>query len=228
MLGTALPDQSWSATRLAALQGGRAAGVPAVISAALLVTSLVAIIRRLVGHVRVSTQTLLGSMCCYVLFGLIVTFAFAAVARLEGFPFLAPPSAGSLSDDPFFSFTTLTTTGSGNLIPVTGPGRALAMLEASPASCISSPSSRGSSRCGRPPAPAAEAQPARRDDQLGGVAAPRSGWGSRSGADAGLRTLEREARPIGTGPRLHPPTPRRARGHRGARLAPATRCGGGR
>lgn len=111
MLGTALPDQSWSATRLAALQGGRAAGVPAVISAALLVTSLVAIIRRLVGHVRVSTQTLLGSMCCYVLFGLIVTFAFAAVARLEGFPFLAPPSAGSLLDDLVFSFTTLTTTG---------------------------------------------------------------------------------------------------------------------
>lgn len=53
-----------------------------------------------------------------------------ATAQLEGFPFLAPRSAHSLSDDLFFSFTTLTTTGYGNLIPVTGLGRALAMLEA--------------------------------------------------------------------------------------------------
>lgn len=42
----------------------------------------------------------------------------------------------------------------------------------------------------------------------------------RPGADAALRTLEREARPIGTGPRFHPPAPRRVRGRCRARLGP--------
>ena len=115
---------------LAALAGGRAGGVPALISAVLLCASLLAIIRRLVSHERVSSQTLLGAMCCYVLFGLIYTFVFAAASRLTSEPFLSPAGSHSLSDYLFFSFTTLTTTGYGNLVPATGLGRALSMLEA--------------------------------------------------------------------------------------------------
>jgi hypothetical protein len=114
----------------AALAGGRAGGVPALISAVLLCASLLAIIRRLVSHERVTSQTLLGAMCCYVLFGLIYTFVFAAAARLTNEPFLSPAGSHSLSDYLFFSFTTLTTTGYGNLVPATGLGRALSMLEA--------------------------------------------------------------------------------------------------
>jgi Ion channel len=114
----------------AALAGGRAGGVPALISAVLLSASLLAIIRRLVSHERVSSQTLLGAMCCYVLFGLIYTFMYAAAARLTAQPFLSPAGSDSLSDFQFFSFTTLTTTGYGNLVPATGLGRALSMLEA--------------------------------------------------------------------------------------------------
>jgi hypothetical protein len=41
-----------------------------------------------------------------------------------------PPGTKSLSDYLFFSFTTLTTTGYGDLVPATGLSRALAMLEA--------------------------------------------------------------------------------------------------
>jgi hypothetical protein len=114
----------------AALAGGRAGGVPALISAVLLCASLLAIIRRLVSHERVTSQTLLGAMCCYVLFGLIYTFVFAAASRLTDEPFLSPAGSHSLSDYLFFSFTTLTTTGYGNLVPATGLGRALSMLEA--------------------------------------------------------------------------------------------------
>jgi hypothetical protein len=114
----------------AALAGGRANGVPAVISAVLLAATLVAIIRRLIGHQRVTSQTLLGAMCCYVLFGLIYTFVYVAAARLTAQPFLSPSGSHSLSDFLFFSFTTLTTTGYGNLVPATGLGRALSMLEA--------------------------------------------------------------------------------------------------
>jgi ABC-type thiamin/hydroxymethylpyrimidine transport system permease subunit len=114
----------------AAAAGGRADGVPALISAVLLGVALLAIIRRLVSHERITSQTLLGAMCCYVIFGLIYTFVYAAVSRLETEPFLAPATSHSLSDFLFFSFTTLTTTGYGNLVPVTGLGRALSMLEA--------------------------------------------------------------------------------------------------
>ena len=114
----------------AAIAGGRAAGIPALISAILLCAALLAIIRRLVGHERVTGQTLLGAMCCYILFGLIYTFVYATVSRLSDAPFLTPASSHSLSDYLFFSFTTLTTTGYGNLVPAGGLGRGLSMLEA--------------------------------------------------------------------------------------------------
>jgi hypothetical protein len=114
----------------AAVAGGRADGVPAALSAVLLAATLVAIIRRLVNHQNVTSQTLLGAMCCYVLFGLIYAFVYAAVARLTGESFLSPAGNHTLSDYLFFSFTTLTTTGYGNFVPATGLGRALSMLEA--------------------------------------------------------------------------------------------------
>ena len=88
-----------------------------------------AIIRRLVSHQRITSQTLLGAMSCYVLFGLIYTFVYAGVARVTSEPFLSP-ATHSLSEFLFFSYTTLTTTGYGNLVPATGLGRALSMLEA--------------------------------------------------------------------------------------------------
>jgi Ion channel len=115
---------------ITAVLGGRSSGVAGLISGVLFAASLVAIIVRISRHDHVSGQTLLGAMCCYVLFGLVYTFLYAAIARLQSSPFLSPPGPHTLSDYLFFSFTTLTTTGYGNLVPVTGLGRALSMLEA--------------------------------------------------------------------------------------------------
>lgn len=115
---------------IAAVVGGKGEGIPGAISAVLLTGCLVAIIRRIASHDHVSSQTLLGAMCCYVLFGLVYTFLYAAIGKLGNEPFLSPPGNHSLSDYLFFSYTTLTTTGYGDLIPATGLGRALAMLEA--------------------------------------------------------------------------------------------------
>jgi voltage-gated potassium channel Kch len=115
---------------ITALVGGHTTGIAGLISGALLTASLVAIIGRIARHQSVSAQTLLGAMCCYVLFGLVYTFFFEAIARLQSTPFLSPPGNHSLSDYLFFSFSTLTTTGYGDLVPATGLGRALAMLEA--------------------------------------------------------------------------------------------------
>lgn len=115
---------------LSAIVGGRTGGVSGLIIAILLASSLVAIIRRLTQHDHVSSQTVLGATCCYVLFGLVYTFIYEAIARLQSGTFLLPAGTHTLSDYLFFSYSTLTTTGYGNLIPATGLGRALAMLEA--------------------------------------------------------------------------------------------------
>jgi hypothetical protein len=115
---------------ITAVVGGRSSGLAGLITGTLFACSLVAIIARISRHDHVSGQTLLGAMCCYVLFGLVYTFLYAAIARLQSTPFLSPPGQHTLSDYLFFSYTTLTTTGYGNLVPVTGLGRALSMLEA--------------------------------------------------------------------------------------------------
>jgi Ion channel len=115
---------------IAAVVGGKGDGIPGAISAILLAGCLVAIVRRIASHDHVSSQTLLGAMCCYVLFGLVYTFVYAAIGKLSNEPFLSPAGNHSLSDYLFFSYTTLTTTGYGDLTPATGLGRALAMLEA--------------------------------------------------------------------------------------------------
>ncbi|MFZ0090526.1 MAG: ion channel [Solirubrobacteraceae bacterium] len=115
---------------ITAIVGGHAGGVAELISAFLLIGSFAAIVRRIAHHDHVSSQTLLGAVCCYVLFGLIYAFLYAGLARLGSGPFLSPAGSESLSNYVFFSFTTLTTTGYGNLIPATGVGRALSMIEA--------------------------------------------------------------------------------------------------
>ncbi len=116
---------------ISAIVGGRTGGgVAELISAILLISTLAAIIRRIASHDHVSSQTLLGAMCCYVLFGLIYTFLYAGLARVQSSPLLTPAGSHSLSDYLFFSFTTLTTTGYGDLVPATGLSRALSMLEA--------------------------------------------------------------------------------------------------
>ena len=45
-------------------------------------------------------------------------------------PFFGAEGEDSLSDDLFFSFVTLTTTGYGNLVPAGNPGQTLAVFEA--------------------------------------------------------------------------------------------------
>jgi hypothetical protein len=44
-------------------------------------------------------------------------------------PFFGTQGAGTFSQDLFFSFTTLTTTGYGNLVPAGNPGQTFAVLE---------------------------------------------------------------------------------------------------
>lgn len=100
-----------------------------LIEVALLTAATLAILRRVVAAERVDSRTILGAISVYAILGLLFTFLFATVERIQGSPFFGEVPDPQSSDFLFFSFTTLTTTGYGDLIPAGQPGRMLAGLE---------------------------------------------------------------------------------------------------
>jgi Ion channel len=61
--------------------------------------------------------------------GMAFAFTYRALGALQAGPFFESRGEGTFSQDLFFSFTTLTTTGYGNLVPAANPGQTLAVLE---------------------------------------------------------------------------------------------------
>jgi hypothetical protein len=95
----------------------------------LLAVAMAAVLRRVVNSDNVSSRTILGAISVYVVLGLLFTFVYGTVERLQSGPFFegVPHPAGN--DFLFFSYTTLTTTGYGNLVPGGQPGRMISGLE---------------------------------------------------------------------------------------------------
>ena len=79
---------------------------------------------------EVDIETLLGSVAAYLLIGMFFAFAFKAAGEFGSVPFFGSAGKGSLSQDLFFSFVTMTTVGYGNLVPAANPGQTFAVLEA--------------------------------------------------------------------------------------------------
>ena len=104
-------------------------GVMAVISGLLYVAAPVVIVRHLVRRRAVDTQTVLGAIAAYLMVGMAFAFAYLALGALQAGPFFGSQGEGSFPQDLFFSFTTLTTTGYGNLVPAVNPGQTLAVME---------------------------------------------------------------------------------------------------
>jgi Ion channel len=88
----------------------------------------VAVVRRLVHHRRASARTLLGAVSAYLLIALAFSFAFLAVDSYQSTPFFGTdqPSTSFM----YFSLTTITTLGYGDLAAVEPFGRMLATVEA--------------------------------------------------------------------------------------------------
>ena len=78
----------------------------------------------------IDLQTLLGAISAYLLVGMMFGFAYRLVGSLQTEPFFGVQGHGTLAEDLFFSFTTLTTTGYGNLVPASNPGQSMAIFEA--------------------------------------------------------------------------------------------------
>jgi hypothetical protein len=100
-----------------------------LIQISLLALAMGAVLLRVVTTAEVGSRTILGALSVYTVLGILFTFAYGTIDRIEGGPFfegVAHPHGG---DFIFFSYTTLTTTGYGNLVPGGQIGRMVAGIE---------------------------------------------------------------------------------------------------
>jgi hypothetical protein len=100
-----------------------------LVQIALLAVAMAAVLRRVLTTAEVGSRTILGAISVYTVLGILFTFLYGTIERIQGGAFFegVPHPAGN--DFLFFSYTTLTTTGYGNLVPGGQPGRMLAGLE---------------------------------------------------------------------------------------------------
>ncbi len=108
---------------------GAADGIGAVLLAVALGFVSLMILRDVLLTREVEFATILGAISVYAALGLMFTVAYWAVARLEPGPFFEQTATPSGSDFVFFSFTTLTTTGYGDLSPAGHLGRMVVGIE---------------------------------------------------------------------------------------------------
>jgi len=104
-------------------------GVLAAVSGLLYLAAPVIIFRHLLLRPTVDTQSVLGAVTAYLMIGMSFAFAYRALGTLGAGPFFGSQGDGTFSQDLYFSFTTLTTTGYGNLVPAANPGQSLAVSE---------------------------------------------------------------------------------------------------
>jgi hypothetical protein len=95
----------------------------------LLAAAMTAVLRRVASDAGADSRTILGAISVYTVLGLLFTFIYVFVARVQDTPFFEGHPRQTGSDFIFFSYTTLTTTGFGDLVPAGQPGRMLAGLE---------------------------------------------------------------------------------------------------
>lgn len=100
-----------------------------LIQVSLLTLAMGAVLRRVVMAPEVGSRTILGALSVYAVLGILFTFLYGVIDRVQGGPFFEGHPNPASSDFLFFSYTTLTTTGYGNLVPGGQPGRLVAGLE---------------------------------------------------------------------------------------------------
>jgi hypothetical protein len=79
---------------------------------------------------RVRVHAVMGVLSLYLLIGMLFGFVYGAVDKLGGDPFFASGASATVARCLYFSFTTLTTVGYGDLVARTDLGHTLAVFEA--------------------------------------------------------------------------------------------------
>ncbi|WP_292788197.1 MULTISPECIES: potassium channel family protein [unclassified Microbacterium] len=120
------------AALLAAFFATDSPALAVALSAASMIALLVApwaIIAHQVTRRGLDVEALLAAVTAYILVGMFFAFVYNLLSLLLPTPLFGDAANDSLGDQLFFSFTALTTTGYGNLVPV-GPGvQAVAVAE---------------------------------------------------------------------------------------------------
>lgn len=112
--------------------GGSATGRPILfaLASALYLLAPFSIVKHLSSRPAVDLETILGAIAAYLLFGMFFGFIYIEISIVQtSAPFFAGQSDTTMTQVLFFSFTTLTTTGYGNLVPYQNPGQSLAVSE---------------------------------------------------------------------------------------------------
>jgi hypothetical protein len=104
-------------------------GAVAFMSALLYLIAPFSIIRNLLFRREVDLQTVLGAIDIYLLVGMLFAFLYRFLGVVQPSAFFGANGDGKIPQDLFFSFTTLTTTGYGNLVPAGNPGQSFAVAE---------------------------------------------------------------------------------------------------
>ncbi|MGZ4275845.1 MAG: ion channel [Solirubrobacteraceae bacterium] len=104
-------------------------GAAFVVDALLLLIAAATILRRVIAAAEVEFRTILGAISVFTLLGLLFGYLYLALGRLESGDVFAGVPHARAQDYLFFSYTTLTTTGYGNLVPAGKIGQILAVFE---------------------------------------------------------------------------------------------------
>ena len=109
---------------------GRLVSAAAFLVAAILyIIAPLSILRHIVQQSEVDQETVLGAIDAYLLVGMFFAYTYQALAAIQAGPFFESGIDGTVAQSLFFSFTTLTTTGYGNLVPAANPGQTFAVME---------------------------------------------------------------------------------------------------
>jgi hypothetical protein len=142
-LGTSEAPTTWRWAALAAVpvmviasaiaegsrQGSTIRAAIAGVVTLLLIGVQVAIVRRLSMHLTISWHTIMGALCVYLLFGMIFAGAYAVAGHLEDGRLFAGHDEFTTTDTLYFSLTTLTTVGFGDLSMRADATRIMAAME---------------------------------------------------------------------------------------------------
>ena len=113
---------------------GHVAGAGARLANLLLVTLappavVLGVVRTLRARSRVTVEAVLGVLCLYILIGMFFAFIYGTIDRL-GNAFFAQDVQATVARCLYFSFTTMTTTGYGDLTAASNLGHTLSVSEA--------------------------------------------------------------------------------------------------
>jgi Ion channel len=113
----------------AAFGGRLCLNIASFLEIALLGVAMAAVLQRVITSGSVSSRTILGAISVYTTLGIVFTWAYGLIDRLEGGGFFGEGVQTQGSDFLFFSYTTLTTTGYGDLVPAGQVGRMISGFE---------------------------------------------------------------------------------------------------